>query len=145
MSIISVYESDMSDALYKRFAVLASSYLDSPKKANCSAAHIPLENLFRLLEMYRYDAFSDESRAGILAVENRKEQVVARSSKAAWHTNVENALNKVMLDMFADVSKEKAVDDLEETLRLLTKNEEIKPGNKKKAQEFFKKFVEELK
>jgi hypothetical protein len=145
MSIISVYESDMSDILYKRFALLASSYLDSPKEASSSAAHIPLENLFRLLEMYRYDAFSDESRAGILAIENNREHAAVRSTKAAWHINVENALNKAMQTMFTNIPKEEAVEDLEETLRLLTANKEINPENKKRAKDFFNKLVEELK
>ena len=66
MSIISSFETDKSGLLYKRFATLASSYFDRPAVAKSPSAQVPLENLFRLLEMYRYDSFSDESRRGVL-------------------------------------------------------------------------------
>jgi hypothetical protein len=60
MSIISSYDVDSSAALTKRFAALATTYVDDPTVAKSDTAKVPLENLFRILEMFRYDAFADE-------------------------------------------------------------------------------------
>src|SRR5687768_1206937 len=50
MSIISATRSDRSALNAKRFAALASVYLDNPADALEDVARVPLENLFRLLE-----------------------------------------------------------------------------------------------
>lgn len=145
MSILSVYETDKSDLLYKRFAFLASSYLDQPSEAKTPTAQIPLENLFRLLEMFRYDAFSDESRRGILAVGNINDHIVTSSVKDCWHTNVENALHNAMDSVFGQIPKEEAINELEQTLRWLAADGDIKETSRNKAKIFFTKFIEELK
>jgi len=144
MSIISVYEADKSDLMYKRFASLASSYLDMPENAKSSTAQIPLENLFRLLEMYKYDAFSDESRTGILAVKNNKDRIVMRSASIPWQTKVVEVLDSAISEIFKGTKKDEAVDDLEETLRLLSSSNEIDDGRKRRARGFFNKLAEEL-
>jgi len=144
MSIISTYKSDNSDAMYKRFASLASIYLDSPDLVTQPSTHIPLENIYRLLEMYRYDAFSDESRAGILVTSSAGKRVSIPSIDKPWQVNIVNALNSATADIYKDLDKELVVDDLEETLRLLSTNEKAEPGGKTRAKEFFKKFIEGL-
>ena len=144
MSIISVYEADRSGMMYKRFASLASSYLDTPEEARRPTDHVPLENLFRLLEMYRYDAFSDESRTGILAIENANDHFVMHPAENVWHTNIKNALNGAIQTVFVNTPKDQAVEELEETLRSLSNNGDIEPDNLERAKSFFKKFLEEL-
>ena len=101
MSIISVYETDNSGLLYERFASLAVSYLDSPIEAVKPAAQIPLENLFRLLEMYKYDAFSDESRSGILAVDSNNVFHSLPENNIPWHGEIKNALKKRYFIVFS--------------------------------------------
>ncbi len=145
MSILSVYETDKSDLLYKRFAFLASSYLDKPSEAKTPTAQIPLENLFRLLEMFRYDAFSDESRRGILAVGNINDHIITGSVKDCWHTNVKNALRNAMDSVFDQIPKEEAINELEQTLRRLADNCDIEEVNRNKAKSFFTNFIKELK
>jgi len=144
MSIISVYESDNSDAMYKRFASLASMYLDSPDMVKQPSTHIPLENIYRLLEMYRYDAFSDESRAGILAISTAGKRVSMPLLDKPWQVNVVKALNTATENIYKDLGKESAVDDLEETLRRLSTNKKVEPAGKDRAKEFFRKFIEGL-
>jgi hypothetical protein len=68
VSTISLHHQDFSDALYRRFAMLASAYFDQPAEAKKPGAAVPLENLFRLLQMYKYNAFADERRSGVLAL-----------------------------------------------------------------------------
>jgi len=140
MSIISVYETDNSDFMYKKFASLASSYLDEPETKRSDSANVPLENLFQLLEMYRYDAFSDESRSGVLALDD----VNTRPSDDEWYTKIKTALEQAVVIAYGNVSKEKAVDELEETLRLIARNTNIQSAMQKKAKKFFEKFLEEL-
>lgn len=144
MSIISIHEADKSDLMYKRFASLAVSYLDHGVVEH-PATQVPLENLFRLLEMYRYDAFSDESRRGILAVEKIDDDIGFLPVKTAWHTKIEDALNKAISGVFERTSKEDAVLDLEETLRLLSSNSAITEESRKRAKKFFGSFLDELK
>jgi hypothetical protein len=142
MSIISVCESDNSDALYKRYASLASMYLDSPDMLKQPSTLIPLENIYRLLEMYRYDAFSDESRAGILAISTAEKHASIPSTDKPWQENVVNALNSATEKSYS--GKEEAVNDLEETLRLLSANKKIETAGVSRAKEFFSKFIEGL-
>ena len=144
MTIISAYEADNSDVMYKRFALLASNYLDTPEDAKKPSSHVPLENLFRLLEMYRYDAFSDESRAGILAINTPEKHMSFPLLEEPWQVNVVNALNSAIEDIYKDSGKEEAVNDLEKTLRLLSSNEKIEPAGVSRAKEFFSKFIDGL-
>lgn len=144
MSIISAYESDKSDLLYKRFAFLASSYLDTPYKAAEQAAQVPLENLYRLLEMYKYDAFSDESRSGILAVENTNNFNTLPSSENSWHENIKKALNNAMHESFKGVEKNNAIEELEDNLRFLSKKTKIEPDSLSRTKNFFSQFLQEL-
>lgn len=144
MSIMSVYEDDKSNSMYKRYAFLTFGYLNKPETVKVSTAQIPLENLFRLLEMYKYDAFSDESRMGILAIKNNKDRIVMRHTSIPWQTKVVDVLDSAVLEIFKDFGKEGAVDDLEETLRLLSSSDEIEEDKRNRARGFFHKLAEEL-
>src|SRR3546814_3182314 len=59
MSIISLFPSDHSDLLCKRYAAAVSHYFDHPSAAQEPVAQVPLENVFRVLEMR-----SEERRVG---------------------------------------------------------------------------------
>jgi hypothetical protein len=145
MSIISSFETDKSDLLYKRFASLASSYFEKPEVAQSPSAQVPLENLFRLLEMFRYDAFSDESRRGVLAVENISERGMRHRAKDAWHTEIEGALQKALIDAFGEkASKDAAVTELQDSLRRLVESGEIESEQVGRAKNFFAAFLNRL-
>ncbi|TAM46183.1 MAG: hypothetical protein EPN55_06160 [Gammaproteobacteria bacterium] len=145
MTIISSFETDKSDLLYKRFASLASSYFDQPAVAKSPSAQVPLENLFRLLEMFRYDAFSDESRRGVLATENIGERGIRYGFKDSWHTEIECALREAMAEIFGQqVSKEEVVTELQSSLRWLVESGEIEPYRVNRAKGFFTSFLNHL-
>ena len=144
MSIISVYETDKSDFLYRRFATLASSYLDKPETAREPSAKVPLENLFRLLEMFRYDAFSDERRSGVLAVDNVDINVATHPAEEAWHTKIEKALNHAMSNVYGNTSKEEAIRELEGVLSWLAVDGDIDNEIQEKAKQFFISFLKEM-
>lgn len=144
MSIISIYETDKSDILYSRFASLAASYLEHPATAKTSTARVPLENLYRLLEMFRYDAFSDESRNGVLEIESIDEHIATHAIGDKWHTKIEHALGLAQASVFAQIPKDQAIDELEATLTRLATEEDIGEPIRTNAKSFFEKFHEEL-
>lgn len=126
MSTLSLLEKGGSDRLAKRFAHLASSYIDHPTEAKTSAAQIPLENLFRILQMYRYDAFSDERRSGVLELKSFEENGTdSRYDEDQWHQKIERALSHALTQTFGELSKEEAIQEIQTTLTWLATNKNI--------------------
>lgn len=144
MSIISAYEIDKSDYLYKRFASLASVFLERPKEVKATDAEVPLENIFRLLEMYRYSAFSDECRSGILSNEQISDHIDVAKQDENWSMNIEQAVNNAISNVYGQTSKDEAIDDLEETIRRLMNKDDIDQNSLTNAKSFFIKFSQEL-
>lgn len=140
MSIISAYEADNSSFLCKRFASLATSYFDEPSVAKDPVALVPLENLFRILEMYRYDAFSDESRMGVLALGDPEDHSIIGQAESNWHTGIKGALDSAMRDTFGEMPKDTAVSELQEALRSLVRDIPPMPAEIVNAKRFFTAF-----
>lgn len=140
MSIISSVELDNSAALAKRFAVLASGYIDNPAAAKSETAKVPLENLFRMLEMFRYNAFADESRRGVLAIEGVDQRIAPRSRGDHWHTGISKALEQALSATFGAAPKDKAIDELQDGLRGLALNGTLSDVQAKKVKSFLSTF-----
>jgi hypothetical protein len=146
MSIISVYETDKSNILYKRFASLASSYIDEPETAKAPTAQVPLENLYRLFEMFRYNAFSDQNRSGILAVDKISNNISFNPAQEEWHTKIEQALSNALSNVYKDEPKNVAIDKLENVLKWLANESTVNDDldSQIQAKIFFERFVDEL-
>jgi hypothetical protein len=145
MSTMSLIESDQSDRLARRFADLASSYFDRREEARGPGAAVPLENLFRILQMFRYNAFSDEPRGGILELEGFGERTAYASTDEIWHKNIEDALSKALDDIFADTPKEAAIEEVQKTLSwLATDTDAPSVDAQKRTKEFLGRFVAAL-
>ena len=125
MSIISLHYQDHSDTLCGRFAMLVSSYLDSPEEARKPGAAIPLENLFRVLQMYRYDSFADERRSGVLALEGIDEMPSLTADDESWHLRIQNAMSSALSSAFGATPKEQAIPQIQSTLRWLATDKEV--------------------
>lgn len=119
MSTISLHQPDHSDALCRRFAFLASSYFEAPDKARVPAAKVPLENLFRLLQMYRYSAFSDERRSGVLALQSSDSYLHTRADEENWHKRIESAMGNALSATFGSTPKDLAIEQIQSSLRWL--------------------------
>lgn len=119
MSVISLRQVDRSDLLCKRYASLVSSYIDHPEHGRTTTARVPLENLFRVLQMLRYEAFSDERRNGVLALEGFPPNVSLFVADEQWHEKIQQALTDALSDAFANTEKEEAISEVESTLRWL--------------------------
>lgn len=127
MSTISLHHQDFSDALYRRFAILASEYFDDPAEAKKPGASVPLENLFRLLQMYRYNAFADERRNGVLALGGIGEQPTFSAEEDSWHTKIEAAMGTALANAFNGLPKEDAIPQLQSALTWLVMEPTIAP------------------
>ncbi|NTZ82544.1 hypothetical protein FCJ61_05885 [Burkholderia metallica] len=146
MSIVSSYEPDKSSFLCKRFASLAVHYFDEPEAAKSQVARVPLENLFRVLEMYRNDAFADDSRVGILELGEVQNRPFAGLGEDLWYEGIQHALGSAVREAFNDVSKEEAVEDLQSSLRWLVKGGDLANREEKltRARFFFDRLHETL-
>jgi hypothetical protein len=139
MSIVSLYEPDSSSFLCKRFASLAVQYFDEPASAKSQVARVPLENLYRVLEMYRNDAFSDDSRSGILDLGEIQTRAFVGVADDHWYKDIKSALTGAVQNTFEGVTKDEAVDDLQSSLRWLASGGETAPRDEKitRARSFF--------
>jgi hypothetical protein len=141
MSIISTVEIDNSPALAKRFAALTAMYIDNPEEAKSEKAKIPLENLFRILEMFRYNAFADESRRGVLALEGFNQRFTPRAKDGSnWHASISAALEKAFSATFDTTPKDKAIDELQAGLRGLASNGKLPDLQAKGLKRFLSTF-----
>lgn len=139
MSIISTQDSDKSNFLCKRFASLASTYFDDPEEAKNATAKVPLENLFRVLEMFRNDTFSDESRIGVLALEGQSPHSLNIHKEDSWHIEIKKAVHESIVSTFGPAtSQTDAVEELQSALRgLAVRSEAAAPEVAARAKNFF--------
>ena len=89
MTLLSMYKRDDSRTVYRILAEQAVKCLDQPKAG--TESRIIFTNLARLLERYRYDAFSYDAAPGILEVFKTEGQ--------DQRTDYEGAGRKTMLDV----------------------------------------------
>lgn len=116
MPIISMLEDDQSNTVCKVYAEQTLDLLTKGKAAD-QAAEVPLANIFRLLEMYRYDAFEDERRSGVLALAELGKPSAHRSQP--WYTEIKCALDKAVQAVFKNQTRETAVEELQDVLQKL--------------------------
>ena len=126
MTVISIQLEDKSNFLCKRFAAMASHFFDEPAAARTPTAQIPLENLFRILEMFRNNTFSDERRKGVLALDASNLVVPSPLQEQEWHTQIREAVHQSIVVSFGEDAEEKeAVDELQGALRWLAVDSDL--------------------
>lgn len=145
MSTISLHHHDYSDALCKRFAYLTSTYMEAPEQARKAEAHVPLENLFRLLQMFRYESFEDSERPGILASRAFAPRDL-HITERPWHHRIEAALHTALVDVFGtDTPKDAAIEEIQASLRWLATNSEPPPPEvRDRSRAFMGKLISAL-
>lgn len=147
MTIITRTDEDNTRLVARRFATLAMSYLDDPKKAKSRTAKIPLQNIYRLLEMYRYNAFADEGRRGVLALDRSMDAPVAIPSPSApkWHLEIEVALKSAVDATYAEGKEKKAaLDEVEDDLQALATKGKLPQPRAEKVRKFLQTFESSL-
>ena len=144
MSVAQLLQPDQSGPLAKRFAHLACSYFDHLEAAREPAGKIPLENLFRLLEMFRYDAFSDEPSGGIVNLDH-VEMPLELQGREAWHTEIRRALAEAIAASFGEeIPKEQAIGEAQAVLRWLAYDKDSPPEETVRTTRDFLRRFEQL-
>ena len=138
MSITSSFRVDDSTALAKQFASMAAGYVDNPPNTEADpTALVPLENVFRLLEMFRYDAFADESREGVLALNVPDQIYRVRIETKPWHEQIAQALQAALKQAYDGQQKEAAIDELQNGIRELVNSHRLDANVANRAKTFF--------
>ena len=138
MSIISSFRVNDSTALAKQFASMVAEYIDNPPNhGEDPAALVPLENVFRLLEMFRYDAFADESRKGVLTMNVPDQIYRMRFETKPWYEQIVKAMQTAFLQAYDDQSKEAAIEELQGSIRQLVKRHALDASAADRAKTFF--------
>jgi hypothetical protein len=120
MTLLSMYKRDDSRTVYRILAEEAVKYLDQPDTSTKSK--IIFTNLARLLERYRYDAFSYDDAPGILEVfkpegENQPSEHVSTHHTAS--SDVILALETAHTQVYHSLSKQDLVENLKVLLAQL--------------------------
>ena len=113
MTLLSMYKRDDSRTVYRILAEQAVRYFDHPSPG--TESKILLTNLSRLLQRYRYDAFSYDDAPGILEVfktkgESQGGEYVTTSAKASLE--VIPALEAAHARVYQAISREDLVGSL---------------------------------
>jgi hypothetical protein len=142
MSIISGVFVDDSDVLAKRFAAIALTYFNQAAAVREGASRVPLENLYRLLQMYRYNSYSDEPANGVLALEDDADRSQAFLESGPWQNAISAALGTSLHDTFQGVDPNDAIDQLQSSLRAVARGEAILDESSRQARAFFQRFCD---
>ncbi len=150
MTLLSMYKRDDSRTVYRILADQAVKHFENP--AHNPDSKILFANLARLLERYRYDAFSYDVAPGILEVfknesRSQRPEYVGFAGKAPL--DVIPALESAHAHVYDTLSKEDLVQLLKDVLtQLATAEIPDDPGSQEKlakAREFFVALREGLK
>ncbi len=148
MALISKYERDDSRTVYRILADQALRCFGDPK--SCAEERLPLTSLVRLLERYRYNAFSDNVALGILETLRAKNDPQAMDPRAMTRhmEGVINALETAHSRVYGSLSKDDLVQSLQSLLSRLASSaplDQPDDGEKlDKARRFFLAFSEGL-
>jgi hypothetical protein len=149
MTLLSMYKRDDSRTVYRILAEEAVKCLDHPDAGTKSK--IVFTNLARLLERYRYDAFSYDSAPGILEVftshgEEQRADLAGAHQKTS--SDVIVALEAAHTHVYHSISKQDLVKNLKILLAQLAASKVPDDQNTKaglaKARLFFETLSEGL-
>jgi hypothetical protein len=149
MTLLSMYKRDDSRTVYRILAEEAVKYLDRPGASK--KRKIIFTNLARLLERYRYDAFSYDDAPGILEVfkpqgENQPAEHASTHHKTS--SDVILALEAAHTQVYHSLSKQDLVENLKVLLAQLAASKVPDDQNTKaglaKARVFFETLSERL-
>lgn len=122
MSIFSYPEVDDSKVLYKQMI----GYITGEKKANSKLMEIPLANIFRLMEMYRYDAYYDGTRDD-------------------WHIPIVKGLDLAKVKVFGMFAqKHVCVDAIESSLRKIANKDSLPDSERTQLNDFLNTFKDAI-
>jgi hypothetical protein len=144
MSIISTIRTDDSPAMARRLAKMTLRYLDDPKSIDKDILGVPLENLFRLSEMFRQSTYADEPRMGVVAVGDAAASPLDfLQGEDDWSTPIDHALELAFRTAYGDRSDEE-VRTFQLTLRDIALSKQLAPDSDRRLRSFLETFGSNL-
>jgi hypothetical protein len=149
MPLISMYERDNSRSVYKMLSDKALQQFDAPPKDEID--RLLFKSLARLLEHYRYDAFSDREPIGVLdavhpALRERRPRTLATGRTS--YSDVRRALESAQTSVFGQQSRDQVVEFLQGILAGLiagaTDYSAVSAEDRGRAKRFFAAFSQGL-
>lgn len=142
MSIISIHSSDNSNSVAKEFASIVADYMDDNDNAAAQKSMVPLENLYRLLEMFRCDSYADEPRSGVLVLGDHEPKAALERKPGYWNDKITVALRGSLSEVYPGTPKDQALDQLQDCIRTVAKGLPLPQAQSQRAQVFFNRFCE---
>lgn len=148
MSLISLNYQDSSDSIARDCAAIVVEKMTETAAAAArpekSSLAMSLENLYRLLEMFKYHSYEDEPRRGVLMMEQDELAIRDRGiSNQHWQDRITSALESAVLAIYPDLDRTTAIEKLQGSLRAVAKNEDL-GAEVQKHKEFFAKFRDSI-
>jgi len=140
MSIMPAYlPRNTSSLLCGLLASSAANLFTDPKQI--SADPVSLQNIYRLLEMYRFDAFIDVSPRGVLELGEAGEEVEINESDGEL---LKHALDTARNAAYPGIETQAVVSTLEKHISDLVQHPEVTAGRNSSETAKAKRFFEEL-
>jgi hypothetical protein len=151
LPLISMYQRDNSRVAYRILANRAVEMLIEERDAVDDVDRVPLVNLSRLLEHYRYDDFSDGDPSGILdAVASRRRRGAPVETVPGQKPRFEDlrvSLDRARRHIFGEQPKENVVEALQGVLSLVADGDpkqQLHLEDLERARHFFRSLAKEL-
>jgi hypothetical protein len=131
---------ESSARMTRDFAIHAAGLLDNPQAA--SDDEVSLQNIYRLLEMYRFDSFVAYSPKGILEGQDLRRQTDVNASAG---TLLKRALDQAKERVFPALDRQHAVELLERTISAIAGSAPPNPAELQHTKRFFEELATALK
>jgi hypothetical protein len=147
MPIMAAHERSDARGAARLLASMALECIDNPKVA--SDQEVALNNVYRLLESYRSDAFFGREPLTQQRSQGNAEKLTLIPPMERHVREVREALERARVAAFSGQSKDKAIASIEKVLRAMAypkvKNKpKLSMSDRKQAALFFKTFIEQL-
>lgn len=144
MPIMAAHERSDARGAARLLAHMALDCLDNP--ATAIQQEVALNNVYRLLESYRSNAFFgiDTPRQPFRGVSDK---FALTPSRERHVRDVREALEHARLKAFSDQPKDQAIEAIERVLRALAypkRNEHFSDDDKRRTSRFFRALLEQL-
>ena len=140
MTLVPAFFSKEASALLTRdLALHAEKVFATPAQA--VADEVSLQNIYRLLEMYRFNAFVGYSPRGVLEVRELRRRPEISPADGEM---LKRALDSAKAAVFPDDNKQDVVRRLEQLVSALAEQAALDPSERQRARQFFQEIATAL-
>lgn len=124
-------------AIFGSLAARAAVLFGEPEGATLDSS--ALQNVYRLLEIYRYDAFSNITPSGVLQTRDPPQQQAMANAEG-----IKAAMDAARQEAFPETPKDAAITELQSVVRALATKTAAQPEAMAKTRTFFEMLAQNL-